>query len=255
MADPIDRLSKWGKFLIFIGGGFGVVFALGLASLRVINSSEPFGSERALGDFAFGAVLMMPFALALWALRWKDVTMQAAAWLAGGALALLASFIAFSGVSLVFLLTVPVLILGALFTATNAFLAGGIRSVLPILPIAPVLAGIGVGSFIALLMLTPDPRCWVLERLGDGRTTWERDLTAEAAMVVARGPNGETVMGSDTIGGPPVNGVQRLQSSCTSDVISPIESAVSLGMWALAIVGLEVIKRYRGIGALVEVGG
>jgi hypothetical protein len=247
------RLSRWTKLLVWTAAGLGLVLALALAGVRAANSSEPLDAEGTLGDFAFGVVYVMPFALSLWALSWKNAAQQAAVWLAAGVLAFLASFSAFSGVSLVFLPTGPLLILGGLWRSASVVGLGGLRHALPILPIAAVLAAVGVGAFFVLLTLTSDSRCWVLNRYPDGRTVWEPDPNAYIA--VENLPGGGQRSFGGGIGGPAVNGVQRLQSSCTSDVISPLESAASLGMWALAVAGLEWMRRYGQISVPVRIGG
>jgi hypothetical protein len=237
-------MSKWTRPLVWIGEGLGLVLALGLSGVRVANLNEPLGVESLLGSIAFAVVYAAPFALSLWALSWKNARQQAAVWLAGGLLALLESFTAFSGASLVFLPIAPLLMLAALGSAVDGAHLSGLHAVWPILPVSVGVVGVGVAAFLVLITLTSDPRCWVLNRYPDGHTSWARDFASEAQMTVTRGPNGETVMGSGQgIGGPPVNGIERVSATCTSDVISPVESAASVGLWAFAGAALFGLRR------------
>lgn len=255
MPQPTGGLSKWTRLLVAVGGGSGLVLAVALAGLRAANSTGPLDPEAALGDFAFGVVYVMPFALSLWALGWKDAAQQAAVWLAAGVLALLESFSAFSGVSLVFLPTAPMLILGGLLAGSRALALGNLRPLLHVIPIAGAIIGVGVGSFVVLLTLEQDPRCWVLNRYPDGRTAWEPDPTAY--IVVENVPEGgqRSFGGGGGVGGPAVDGVERISSTCESDVISMRESAANVGMWALTVAGLELFRRYVGTQARAQVGG
>lgn len=232
-----------------VGSIYGLVVALGLGAVRVTLSTEPFDAESALGHLAFTAVCAMPFILAVWVLVVKNAALRAAVWLAGGVLAVPASFSAFSGVTLFFLPVAPVLIIAGGLAAIEAARAGSAGAVLPILPAAAVLVAVGVAAFVVLITLTSDPRCWVLNRYPNGATVWERDPASEAQMIITRGPNGETgVFGSGVgIGGPAVNGIQRISATCSSDVVSPIEAGSSMGLWMLAVLGLVFSQKRQSV--------
>lgn len=255
MTQPLETLSKGARVPVAIAGVAGAVFAVALAGLRAASSEGALDAETVLGDFAFGVVYVMPFALSLWALGWKNAAQQAAVWLAAGVLALLESFSAFSGLSLVLLPTVPLLIVGALLAGIQALAAGQARSLLPVIPVAGALVALGVGSFLALITLITDPRCWVLNNYPDGRTIWEADPSAY--IVVENLPGGGQLSsgGGSVVGGPTVNGVQALSSTCTSDIISAPESAAGLGLWAIAVAGLEMFRRYGRMQTRAQVGG
>lgn len=244
MAQAQSTLSKWARLPVAVGGATGVVLAVALAGLRTVNTTGPLDAETALGDFAFGLAYVMPFALALWALGWNDPARQAAVWLAGAVLALLESFSAFSGVSLVFLPIAPLLIIGALLAVVRVLSRGDLRTLLPVIPVAGALVAVGVGSFLALVTLITDPRCWVLNRYPDGRMAWELDTSAYILVENLPGGGQRSSGGGGGIGGPAVNGVQRVSSTCTSDIISVPESGASLGLWVLATVGLEAFRRF-----------
>ncbi len=245
------------KSLAVLGGGLGIILALGLAVVRVTNSAEPLDLESALGNVAFAVVYLAPFAVALWAVAWRNPALQAAVWLAAGVLGFLASWTAFSGVSLVFLPTAPLLIVAGVLAAIQAVRGAGAVSLAPVLPVAAGMTVLGAAAWLVMITLTSDPRCWVLVRYADGQTVWQRDPASEAAMIITHGPNGETgVFGSgEGVGGPGVNGVQRVSATCSSDVVSPVESGAALGLWVLGIGGLFWLKHIWQVKLTAQAGG
>lgn len=235
------------RLLAFLGSLWGLGSALVLSGIRFANSSEP--ERDALTSVAFTVVYAAPFLLSLAALRWKNSAQQAAVWSAGGVLALFASFSAFSGISLIFLPAVPLLMLTAIFAVAQSFDSSGLRSGLPVLPVSLGLIGLGVAAFVALITLTSDPRCWVLRRNADGHEEWQVAPPDVASITVINEPNGQQGFGSGTMPPRSADGSSSsapgiVTSTCTSDIISPIESAVSLALWIFAAVSLTMFRRY-----------
>jgi hypothetical protein len=228
------------RVLALLGSFWGLVGALALSGIRFTNSSEP--ERDALSTVAFTAVYGMPFVLALAAVLWKSVVQRTAVWLAGGILALLESFTAFSGVSLIFLPAAPLLILAAIFSGARVIRDGGLSSAAPVLPVSLGLLGVGIAAFLALIAFTSDPGCWVLIRYPDDHEAWQVAPPDAASIVVIDGSNG--TQGSGSVSVSPPGTLPRVESTrCTGDVISPIESSVSLAVWVLAVVGLILFRR------------
>src|SRR5689334_6457753 len=146
-----------GRLLALIGGLWGVIGAVILATIRVVlgasNGAPLPGSLPA--DIVFGLVYLLPFGLALAALRGATPTQRAIAWLSAGALAIVLSFTAFSGVSLIFLPAAPVLLLAGM----RALPGGDARRIALVAGVAIVLAALEIGAFRALF-LQEDGACW-----------------------------------------------------------------------------------------------
>ena len=228
------------RVLALLGSVWGLVGALVLSGIRFVNSSEP--ERDALGAVAFTLVYGMPFVLALAAVFWKNAAQTAAVWLAGGILALLESFSAFSGVSLILLPAAPLLILAAIFSAARAMSEYGLASALPVLPVSIGLIGVGIAAFLALIALTSDPGCWVLMRYADGHEAWQFASPDVASITVINESSGQQGFGSGTLT-PPGTVPGAVSTLCSSDIISPIESVVSVGLWAVAAVALFAVRR------------
>jgi hypothetical protein len=230
-----------------LGSLWGLVCALALSGIRFANSSEP--ERDPISTVAFTLVYAAPFVLALVAMWWKSAAQRAAVWLAAAVLAFLAGWTAFSGISLIFLLAAPLLLLAAAVSAAQAIQTVGVRSALLILPVSIGLIGVGVAAFVALITLTFDPRCWVLMRDAGGYESWQIAPPDLASIIVINGPNGQQAFGSGTMPPQSADGSSPLvpgivTSTCTSDIISPIESGVSLGLWVFAAVALIAVRRF-----------
>jgi hypothetical protein len=167
------------------GAGLGLVIGIGLGSLRFGLSDMP--DATSLGNFAFLVAYAMPFAVALGAIRLSQASMQVAVWLGCGALGLLGTVTAFSGVSL--LLFPPGLMLCA--AAIKTLVDPETHPEWPILPVSVWLVAIGILAFVSLFR-TEDPHSWI-----SGNTGYS-----------------------------------------VSDVISDSEGLMSLGIWAVGLVGL-----------------
>lgn len=204
-----------------IGGGWGAACALVMGGLRFVNSAPPQRWAELVGDTAFLAAYLVPFLVALLAIRWRSPGARAAVWAAVGVLAFLASFTAFSGISLIFLPASPPLALAAV----RALSAIGLGKSLRALGLAVALIAMTTGAFL-VLFVREDPRCWQLVRSAGGQERW---LPA---------PYGASGTLSAT-------GVGPVAAVCGSDIISPAEGALSLGLLSIGWVGLPASMRGR----------
>jgi hypothetical protein len=207
---------------LLAGLAFGAL-RLGLLQIQqgvLVTPAPPFNGEL-LGGLAFASAYLFPFALSLFAPRWRSPALRAAMWLATAVMALLAAFTTFSIVGLVaFPLPALFLLLAALFT----FRAAGWRRTIPILAVAAGLVVIGAGAW-RVLFLSQDGRCWDQVRAADGTTFWQESPYGTSGYLSANPAPGESV--------------SRL---CNSDIITPVEGALSVGLWALAFLGLRWLQ-------------
>ena len=152
MANAIDSGGDGGRSLGRSGALIGLVLGAGLGSFRMM-SNEP--DPVSTGNLALMAAYAMPFAVALGALWLDRATMRAAVWLGCGALGLLGSITAFSGVSLVLLLPGSLLIVAAV----QALRAGDTRPEWPLVLVPAWIVATGILAFVALFQ-RDDPRSW-----------------------------------------------------------------------------------------------
>ncbi len=146
-------------------------------------------------------------------------------WLATTVLALLASFTTFSIVSLV-VFPLPALFL--LLAALLAYRAAGWRQTIPIVAVAAGLIVIGACAWLVLFSRA-DGRCWDQIRAADGTTFWQETPYSTSGSLSANPVPGESV--------------SRL---CSSDIITPVEGASSVGLWGLALLGLRWLLPHWG---------
>jgi hypothetical protein len=228
------------RLLALLGGIWGLVCAVALSAIRFANASAP--ERDAIGTAAFTLVYAAPFILALLALLWKNAMLRATVWIAAAVLAYLANWTSFSGIGLIFLPAAPLLLFAAALSAARVIQTLGVRPTLPILPVSFGLIVVGIAAFMALITLTSDPRCWVLMRYPDGHEAWQIAPPDVASITVITGPSGQTAFGSSRM--PPPGTVPGAVSSlCTSDIISPIEAAVSIALWLIGGAGLFALQR------------
>lgn len=201
-----------GQSLALIGGLGGLGCGLLLMSLRIILSSEPLRSML-LGDLIFGAVYVLPFALALIALRWGNPTQRIASWMAAGVLAVLGSVTAFSGITLIFLPAAPLL----LIAAVRAIPGNRVRHIAFGVGLAVLMIFLNASAF-RVLFLQQDGVCWQKVRSEDGREVWESIPYSQSGTTTAS-PSGSE---------PGIIG-----TLCSSDSFSPIELMLSVGLLAL----------------------
>lgn len=136
-------------------------------------------------------------------------------------LALPASFTAFSGASLVFLPASPLLAVAAVRASSAIGLGKSLRA----LGLAVALIAVTTGAFL-VLFAREDPRCWQLVRSAGEQERW------------VPAPYGTSGMLSAT-------GVGPVGAVCGSDIISPAEGALSLGLLSIGWVGLPASMRGR----------
>lgn len=153
MAETRNRGKDDGLSLGRTGALIGILAGGGLGLLRMLldGSPEAFG----LGNVAFLLTFLLPFVLALGALRLDRSLMRAAIWLGSGVLAIAGSVIAFSGVSLVLLIPGGLLIAAAIAALHSA----DTSPEWPVVLIPTWLFGIGVAAFVVLFM-NDDPHSW-----------------------------------------------------------------------------------------------
>ena len=226
-----------GQRLAWMGSVLGLLAGLAFGALRLgwlhiqqdvlVTPTPPFNGEL-WGGLAFALAYIFPFALSLFAPRWRNPALHAAVWLATAVLALLASFTTFSIVSLVvFPLPALFLLLAALF----AYRTAGWRQTIPIVAVVAGLIVIGLCAWLVLFS-HEDGRCWDQVRAADGTTFWQELPYSTSGYLSANPATGESV--------------SRL---CTSDIITPVEGALSVGLWVLALLGLRWLVPRWGSGS------
>lgn len=213
MPTQIEQGKIPGRSLALAGGLWGAASAIFLGGLRFALGDEPRTGEEIPGDIAFLLVYLMPFGLSLVALRLNSPVPQVAIWLAGAILGILASLSSFSGVTLILLPAVFLLLLAAWRTSRSP----EFRMAWPIFAVVSGVVVVGILSFL-LLFTQEDSRCWVLVRSG-GQEVWEERPYSNT---ISLGPN-------------------DLGSTCTSNIISPTEAVLSLGVWGIAALGLFLL--------------
>ncbi len=227
---PEPHRAVPGQRLAWMGSVLGLLASLAFGALRLgllhiqqsvpVTPAPPFNGELS-GGLAFALAYLFPFALSLFASRWRSPALGAAVWLATAVLALLAAFTTFSIVGLAaFPLPALLLLLAALF----AFRAAGWHQTIPILAVAAGLIVIGAGAW-RVLFLSQDGRCWDQIRAADGATVWQETPYGTSGYLSANPAPGEPV--------------SRL---CNSDIITPVEGALSVGLWALAFFSLRWLQ-------------
>ncbi len=136
--------SDGGRSLGRTGALIGLVLGGGLGSLRMMGNQP---DSVSTGNLAFLATLALPFAIAFGALRLGRAAMRAAVWLGCGALGVMGSVIAFSGVSLVLLLPGGLLLAAAI----QALRVGDTQPEWPDVLIPGWIVAAGVLAFVALV--------------------------------------------------------------------------------------------------------
>ena len=224
---PEPRRAVPGQRLAWIGSGLGLLAGLAFGALRLgllhiqqdvpVTPAPPFNGEL-WGGLAFASAYLFPFALSLFAPRWRNPALQTAVWLATAVLALLAAFTTFSIVGLA---VFPLPALFPLLAALFAYRMAGWRQTISILAVATGLIVIGVCAW-RVLFLREDGRCWDQMRAADGATYWQESPYSVSGYLPANPAPGEPV--------------SRL---CSSDIITPAEGALSVGLWLLALLSLR----------------
>lgn len=202
-----------------VGAALGLIAATGLGLLRFFNTDGPEAVSQLAGSFAFLLVYMSPYLIALVATRVQNAGVRGGLLLAVGALSFVASFSAFSLVTVALLPATFVIWFAAVrsLAAAERKLANAAPAALVGLLIA---ATVGFGFFALSGVQDAEARCWVLVGDPDGQFRWESTPN------VSERPTGLST-------GPLSGNVFR--GHCTSDVITNTEAAMSTGVLAFAL--------------------
>ncbi len=213
-----DRSRTWAARLARPGAILGVAAALFLGSIRLSNEELPRSAELIVGQLAFTAVYLAPFALALWALRWPSHSARIAAWAAAAVLAGAGALTAFSGVTFALLPAAALLAPAAPLAAIGAKPKELARATV----LTAMLVAVGASSFWTLILMSEEERCWQRQRVEE----------------TGQWSDWEAVPGQRARGGS-----GGFESRCTSDAIAWHESAATLALLAMAG---GVMGRLRG---------
>jgi hypothetical protein len=207
-------MTSENRWFALTGAIWGLLVAAFVGSIVFLNAPGP---ERGftVPNIAFLISFATPFVLALVALRFSNPYVRSAVWFGVGALTLLRSFVAFSGITLLFLPSAGLLLTAAFQTwrQTRDMLMSTARALgtaVLMLSIVPV----GIASFVSL-HASDDPRCWALVSR-DGREVWE-----------SRPAGGGGSLGVSLSAG------ERM-GSCTSDATTTSEGLSSLLVWLVS---------------------
>ena len=225
----------------------GLVPAVGLGFLRILNSEAPENAAQIAGNIAFTLVYASPYLLALIASRAQDPGVRGGLLAALGLLSLVASFSSMSLVTVVLLPATFVL----WFAAGRSLVASG-RPMATSVPAAVVglllAATVGLGFFTLWGVQDDEARCWVLYEGSDGQTRWESRPNVGGPGSLSTGPlRGGPALVSDD-GGTTwrlehVSG--HVRSFCVSNIITNAEAAMSIGALATALLTMLLVSHLR----------
>jgi len=216
-----------------------------LGSLRFLLAEGPERTEELAGSTALALVYGSPYLLVLLASKEGNPGVRGGLLAALGLLSLVASFSSMSLVSLVLLPATLVIWFAAARSLTVSVrpLATTVLGTLAGL----LVAGMVGFSFFALFGIQDDEdRCWVLSYDSEGHSRWEPRPNVGGPGSLSPGPlsDGPAMVSYDS--GVTWQRVGPLVSSrghCTSDIISNTESAMSMGVLAVAFLGMILILR------------
>ena len=221
------RDAERGTQAAVVGSILGIVPAVALGFLRFVLSEEPESFPQLAGHIAFTLVYVAPYALVLIAGAAQNPGVRGGLLLALGLLSLVASFSAFSLVTLAFLPATFVIWFAAVRSLTVAR-----RLPSTALPAAVaglmIAATVGFGFYTLLVAQDPEPRCWTQTRGPDGQSSWESLPDPKTPRVL-----NATVSGGGT------------RSFCTSDITTNTEAATSIGVLAAAFLIMLPVARFR----------
>ena len=207
-GDPIGR----GRNITLMGGIVGLAAALGLGSLRFINSEPPEMRAQVFGNLVFALVYATPYLIAIGLSRVHHPGTRGALLMPVALLSFVASFSTFSGVTVLLLPATVLLFVSAL----RSLLGSAQRLLRTIGRMSLGMVGVVfvVISFLVLLVFSPDEsRCWNLVAQPGGQAEWQA--------VKSQGTGNSLQLSA----GPHVS-----RDICTSDIINNQEAAVSLGL-------------------------
>ena len=243
-TDP-DWNAGRGTRAAVVGAVMGLVPAMVLGSLRFLLADGPERIEGIVGNIVFGLVYASPYLLTLIVSREKSPAVRGGLLVALGLLSFVASF---SSLSLVTIVLLP-----ATFVIWFAAVRSLTVSVRPLATTAlATLAGlvfaatVGFGFFVLFGIEEDQARCWVLFQGPDGRYEWESRPNVGGPVGLSPGPlSGGPAMVTYDEGvtwqrvGPSVSS----RGYCTSDIITNIEAAMSMGVLAAAFLAMVLILR------------
>ena len=222
---PVRKDPSRGARAAVVGAALGLAPAAALGFLRFFLSEGPPGSQI-VGTLSLALVYASPYLVVLMASRVRSPGARGGLLAPIGLLSLVASF---STMSLVTVALLPATLF--IWLASARSIASAARPLATILPAAiggTIVAAAIVTGFLALLVLQEDETgCWVLSSDHDGRLRWEAHPNVGAPGTLSLGP----------IEGP------SIRSYCTSDVITPTEAAMSIGILAAALLGTMLLSR------------
>ena len=188
------------------GGMWGLAVAVVLGVLRALNSDPPVLQTEAFGTAVFTLVYAAPYLLAIAASRVSDRGTRGSLLLPLALVSLVATFSAFSGVTLLLLPATLMMLAGSVLSLNRS---GRWARNLGISLLGLIGAAAIVLSFFALFILGDDDRrCWALTEVEGGGQRW--------VSFEPQGPPGTLRLTS----GPDVS-----RSHCTSDVVTNGEAA------------------------------
>ena len=210
-----------------LGSILGIVPAIALGFLRFALSEEPEAIPQLAGHIAFTLIYLTPYALVLIASGAPNPGTRGGLLLALGLLSLIASFSAFSLVTLAFLPATFVIWFAAVrsLTASRRLPATALPAA-----VAGLLIAVTVGFSFYTLLLAQDsePRCWTQTRGPDLQSRWESLPDPKTPGVLSA-----TVSGGGT------------RSFCTSDITTNTEAAGSIAVLAVAFLVMLTVARFR----------
>lgn len=222
---------------LVVGGCIvGIAIAIGLTAIRIINSSFGNLNVEWLGSLAFLIVYSAPYILAVIALSFRERALQASVWLASAVLAGLTSVTAFSGVTLFFLIPAILLLSGGFIALGQVSWHNRVG----ILASAILFSGliiVGALAFATLFLLPSTPFCWQARTLPNGTQIVEPDTNTQVQVTSTM--NGNVFSGSGSASAQPLpDGSTITSAGCASDLITPLEALLSIGIWGIAFFGL-----------------
>jgi hypothetical protein len=221
------RDAERGTRAAVVGSILGIVPAVALGFLRFVLSEEPESFPQLAGHIAFTLIYLTPYALVLIASGAPNPGTRGGLLLALGLLSLIASFSAFSLVTLAFLPATFVIWFAAVrsLTASRRLPATALPAA-----VAGLLIAVTVGFSFYTLLLAQDsePRCWTQTRGPDLQSRWESLPDPKTPGVLSA-----TVSGGGT------------RSFCTSDITTNTEAAGSIAVLAAAFLVMLPVARFR----------
>lgn len=219
--DPIANSGR-GVGAVIVGASLGLVTVTVLATLIFVIGHAPDFTGGPVGSLALTLVYASPYLLTLLASRVNRPGTRGGLLLAFGLLSFAASFSAV--VSPVTLVLLPATLVIWFAAARSLTVSARSLAAATFAAIAGILIAATVGlSWLALFAFDdPEPMCWVLTLGTDGRYVWEArpDLVKQ----------GEELTIS-------LGGFDR-EGSCVGDTISNAEAGVSVGLLAIAFLGM-----------------